>query len=267
MGSSAFGSEILSFDKEKDFYAAIKTYVTGLSTAITCANDPDTEFDRSESGDDHVPTLAFKINNVDVFKLFRPDQLYSGGEVAVEKIVFSMNVANGIPTSWQDMYFKEGNLGAKWSYNYSGKRGVMISHIVNDNFIFLQFTSLTTELQSRRTNAAGVLYSLTDDTVYVASSNTDLTTWDAANTFNLSGYTLYKIDNAGTSGTFLSRFSYAAPAGQIDYIKSAIYQSNNQKTIENRAIYDCTTVTTGSTVSLKDGAYLAIGPHQLVKVS
>ena len=70
------------------------------------------------------------------------------------------------------------------------------------------------------------------------------------------------------SGSFTSRFAYKSLPGQIDYIKSCVYLNENQRQFDITAIYDCTELqAVGDTVSLKDGSYLAVGLHQLVKIS
>lgn len=264
MEGAFFGKEVISLKKEKDFYKEVKNYITGLNSLITCANDPDEEFDTSEVGSSHIPILEFKVDGTDLFKLYRDSTLSVTSNTSF--YVSMNNVPTGIPESTKWMSFKESSISEGVPYTSDFKRGVLISHIVNDNFIYLMFTPLWNYSDNRKNNFR-VLYCKSGDDIYVTSSNTLLSAWDKSNAFNISGLTLYDLATPTSNGTFLSRFSYAAPAGSIDYIKSSIYQSGNIRSFENMAIYDCTTVTTGDTVSLKDGAYVAVGPHQLVKVS
>lgn len=77
--------------------------------------------------------------------------------------------------------------------------------------------------------------------------------------------TLYDSVGAVTS-TKSSLFSYAALTGYIDYIRESAYVSAGVKSFVTPYIYDCSTVDLGSTVTLNDGNYMAIGAHSLVKL-
>ena len=265
MGSAYFGREVISLKKEKDFYKEVKNYILGLNSAITCANDPDEEFDTSEVGSSHVPILEFKVNNTDLFKFYRSAALSSTSITGF--IVAMNNVPTGIPESTKGMSFKESSVSEGVPYTSDFKRGVIISHIVNDNFVYLMFSPLWNYSDNRKNNSFRVLYCKSGDDIYVTSSIAQLSAWNKYNAFNISDLTLYDLTTPTSNGTFLSRFAHAAPAGQIDYIKSSIYQNNSQRSFENKAIYDSSTVNISDTVSLKDGAYIAVGSHQLVKVS
>lgn len=270
MGSSGWDALKSTKGHEKEFYRLIKTYITGLDSRITCDNDPDDEFDYSTSGDSHIATLDFDINGEHAFSLYRDAALRSGGsEVATCNIACAMNMDNSIPSSVGTIHFRaDGYTGITIvQSNTSVNRGLRISHVINDDFIFFTFAPPDYTWQSIGTvETTRIIHSFATNKTYVTSDR-GISSYTQPNVFNLSGLTFYDVDGVDAPGTFLSRFSYAAPAGSIDYIKSSIYQSGNVRSFENTAIYDCTTVTTGDTVSLKDGAYVAIGPHQLVKVS
>ena len=267
MGSAIFAANIEKYGTEVDFYNTLKEYITGLSTRITCETDVEDEFDKSISGNNHIATLSFKVDGASAFKLYRPDVLYSDGDyVGVRGITFGMDVDAGYGFSTKEMYIRPDDSGSPEYLKPFDEcaRGLLISHIVNDNLIYIRFTSVKSA--SRHVQTCMVLYAISNNSTYLSSSTTSLT-FDKIHHFDLSNYTLYDKSNYATFGTFLSRFVHTAPAGTIDYIKSSIYQSSNEKRFENHAIYDSSTVITGSTVSLKDGAYLAVGPHQLVKIS
>lgn len=269
MGSAIFASNIETYGTEVDFYNTLKEYITGLSTRITCETDVEDEFDKSISGNDHIATLSFKVDGASAFKLYRPDVLYSDGDyVGVRGITFGMDVDAGYGFSTKEMYIRPDDSGdpAYPKPFDECARGLLISHIVNDNLIYIRFTSVKSG-EYRLAQTCMVLYTISNDSTYLSSSTATPLTFDKNHYFDLSNYTLYDKSNYATFGTFLSRFVHTAPAGTIDYIKSSIYQSSNEKRFENHAIYDSSTVITGSTVSLKDGAYLAVGPHQLVKIS
>lgn len=264
MNGTGYLTTVKNTGVEKELYRTIITYLTGLDSRITCANDPDTEFDISTKGSDYVPTFNFSIDGTHIFKLYRPAAL----SASVFGIQFSMDAVTGIPDSDCVIYFRQDGYHENWdkiAYNTVAERGINISHIISTNLIYLSFTCWNDNQGNRNTCNAAVLYNISDNSLYLTSRK-QTSPFNKANCFNLSGVTLYKASNLA-SGTFLSRFSYACPPGTIDYIKSCIYQNNNEKAFENRAIYDCTTVTVGDTVSLKDGAYVAVGTHQLVKVS
>ncbi|MBR2246057.1 MAG: hypothetical protein IJ880_03375 [Bacilli bacterium] len=272
MASSIFNASVSVTGTEPQFYKKIKDYILSLSDRITCAEDPDDEFDYSTKGDSHIATLNFSIDGVHVFKLYRDGVLRNNGSlVAVRSINFAMDIASGIPDGAHTLRFRPG-----WSYGEViaqttvAERGLNISHIINDDFVFLAFAAYTSDnfAEVRKVDTSRMIHTTSGSNVFVsASAGYPTSTWSKPTLFDLSGFTLY--DKAGVlpQGTFLSRFTYAVPPGQIDYIKSSIYQNGGSKMFENTAIYDSTTVTVGSTVSLKDGAYVAIGAHQLVKCS
>lgn len=270
MASSAYAVTVQANGHEKNAYKAIKDYILALDSRITCPNDPDDEFDYSTKGNDHIATLNFYIGNQRIFKFYRPSALRDGSsnEIAIRGIMFSMDGVDGIPANTREIWFVTNGYDDGRAYKTQSTdeiRGLCISHAVNDYFIYASFASIRDERVMRYQYNASVLHCLSNNKAYI-SSNTVGNPYNKTTVFNISGYYLYDVETL-SSGTFLSRFLYACPPGKIDYIKSCIYQSSGEKAFENRAIYDCTTVTAGDTVSLKDGAYLAVGSHQLVRVN
>ena len=266
MGSTAFGTIVRASGAEKEMYRAIISYLHNLDSRITCANDPDDEFDVDTYGSSKIPVFNFSINGTHIFKLVRPTKLKDlGSTTGVHEINCSMDAVSGIPTNSVGILFRPDGSSSNVKWDTSYDRGIIISHLINENIIFLSFSTINSDQTLRNNNNFNVLYNVSDGTVYLSSSK-QLSTYDKTRFYNLSDYTLYNSSNL-LSGSFLSRFSYGCPPGKIDYIKSSIYQNNNEKAFENRAIYDSTAVTIGSTISLKDGSYVAVGTHQLVKVS
>lgn len=262
MGSTIYGAVIEINDVEKEFWKALKSYILSLDSRITCAEDPDDEFDYSTKGNDHIATMNFKINNTQIFKIHRTSALRdSNNQELPAKISLATNANVGIPELNTDLKVAPGIYDQPQSTVITRK--IMISHIINDNFIHLAFNTMGLNGRSY----GNINYSKSGNDVFIGNKNDDGETYSRNIAFNLTGYTLYNLANPAYAGTFLSRFSYAAPQGNIDYIKSSIYQNNGEKVFENKAIYDCTTVIAGDTVSLKDGAYIAVGTNQLVKVS
>lgn len=265
MGSTVYGAIVSVVDIEKEFWKAIKSYILSLDTRITCAEDPDDEFDYVTKGNDHIATMNFKFNNHSAFKIYRSQPLRdeSDQEIGAHPM-FAINAAAGIPENI--MSFKASSGIYPPVESASIERKIVISHIINDNFIFISFKEYW-QTSGFGINNASVLFAFSGSNIYVGGDFVPGVDYDRQTAFNLSNYTLYDLAAPAYSGTFLSRFSYTAPQGNIDYIKSSIYQNNAEKVFENKAIYDCTTVTAGDTVSLKDGAYIAVGTNQLVKVS
>lgn len=268
MSSSAFGVYIQTEGHEKLFYKAIKDYILSLSPTITCAEDPEEEFNIDSKGSGHIPTLNFSINGTHIFKLYRPMKLIDlGTEAPVKGICFSMDAVEFIPHGVREINFRPSNTDTDVVQSNTGLRGIWISHIVNTAFVYLNFGSFNQSRREESSENGGSVYCLSNNRFYLGLVGGSYGTLTRTNIFNLSSITLYDATAPGLVGTFLSRFTYAAPPGSIDYIKSSIYMSNNEKVFENRVIYDSTTVTIGNTVSLKDGSYVAVGTHQLVKVS
>lgn len=263
MGSAAYGTIIRAGGVEKELYRALKNYILSLSTRITCENDPDVEFDVGTKGTSYTPTFNFSIDGTHVFKIYRPDTLGN----SVFAINVAMDAVAGIPSSANSIFFRSDGYHENWdkiSYDTVYDRGIMISHIVNDTLIYLSFACWNADQGNRNSSNMSLLNTVSNDTMFIGSAYSQ-STYNKARCYNLSDWTLYNASNL-ISGTFLSRFSYACLPGAIDYIKSTIYQNNNEKAFDNSAIYDCTTVTIGDTIALEDGAYVAVGTHQLVKV-
>ena len=261
MGSSNFCIMQSATAVEKVFVKKLVDYILGLSDSITCDNDPDEEYDISTVGGDYTPTFNFKINDNNAFRLYRGNTL----STPTNGMVFVANTISVVPTNQKSITYVTNPGSNVRMYNESYTRGIVVSHIVNDNFIYLSFGSYD-EGSARNSGNAAFLFCTSGNDNFVTSRG-NVNPYLVANCFDLSGLTLYDLAEELPAGVFVSRFAHAAPAGSIDYIKSSIYQNNSQKVFENKAVYDCSTVNVASTVSLKDGAYIAIGSHQLVKVS
>lgn len=264
---SAYGTVIQTQSHEKLFYKAIKNYILSMNSKITCAEDPEEEFDVSLKGGDHVPTLNFSLNGVHLFKMYRPAALESdGSEIAVNTVNFELDAVAEVPHQILAINFVPSATSQQWTQSTVAPRGIWFTYVANDNFLYIWFGCYNQILRQEEFINGGYVCCLSNNILYLASTGYGVA-GSKQGMFNLSGLTFYDGATPGKVGTFLSRFTYAAPPGSIDYIKSSIYMNNNEKQFENRAIYDSTTVTIGDTVSLKDGSYVAIGTHQLVKVS
>jgi hypothetical protein len=234
---------------EKEFMSDFIDYLTSLDSKITCSSNVNTEF--SDSDLTHVPTFNFSINNKLAFTLTRA--------AALNTDTSSYNLACGsinVDISWQDSA----------AYTDSQDRGFYVSYLINDNFVLLSINSSHKNWQNRVDQINNnIIYAGSSGASAYWSAITNLDYNTRTNIYSISGRTFYEI-NGNNSGLFTSRFSYTCPPGEIDYVKSSTYLNSGVKKFDITSIYDCTTVTLGDTVSLKDGAYLAVGTHQLVKV-
>lgn len=253
MATMKFAEVVESTNNEVDFMKNVIAYITGINNAITCLDDPDDEYDEGTVGTSHIPTFRFSFNGNHILTISRSASL--GESTSLMRIYF---VDNGDTIASTDVTYMY--RGTAWSVN--GLRQFKMSYIDSPGICMLNITaerfggSFTVLFTESRSNSYGSYRSIS-----VSAS-----TYTVANIFNISECILYDT-LAGIQGNFISRFAYKAQPGKVDYIKSSIYTNDNVKQFDITPIYDCTEVSSGSTVSLEDGAYLAVGPHQLVKVS
>ncbi len=277
MGSSTYAASVEAYGTEKDMYISIINYLTSLDSRITCDTDVDTEWSAAINDPGNIPTFVFSINNTPIFSLGRDRNIATYYRQPSKVLVFKL-LLDGVPTDQISIRNKKDSPETETQWEVTYTRGLTISHIINDNFILLSFaassnatTSQTTDTTWRDTDNATFALSLSNGQTYIgatkAASEAPYIPYSKAYCFNISDYTMYNVTTPSSVGKFVSRFSYSAPVGTIDYIKSTVYQSNGSKIFENKAVYDSTTVNVGDAVSLKDGSYVAVGTHQLVKVS
>lgn len=256
MGSANFYTEVIVYNNtEPELMKAVISYITGLDSRITCSEDPDYEYNKAERGDSYIPAFKFYIGSKLIFTMSRDVTLN--------------NAAQGfgiyVKTSSQTIVSKwVADLTSAKYYNVKSDRSFCIAHIISDNFILLDIHQ-PYESYGQRPGIT-IVYTISDTSDYVAYKTTDQNSdYNRSNIFNISSRLFYNFSEA-SSGTFVSRFPYKSVPGKIDYVKSCVYATAGQKQFNIRAIYDCTEVTVGDTLSLDDGRYIAVGPHQLVKV-
>lgn len=277
MGSSTYAASVEAYGTEKDMYRSIINYLTSLDSRITCDTDLDTEWDTSINTPGHFPTFVFSINNIPTFSLNRDGLIATYYRQPSNVLVFKL-LLDGVPTNQINIRNKKDDPGATTQWETTYTRGLTISHIINDNFILLSFAASSDAIVPQTTNTkyrdmdnATFALSLSNNQTYIgatkAASAAPYTPYSKAYCFDISDYTMYNVTTPSSVGKFVSRFNFGAPVGTIDYIKSTVYHSNGSKIFENKAVYDSTTVNVGDAVSLKDGSYVAVGTHQLVKVS
>lgn len=250
MGSCKYNYEIISSGNEKSFYSNVIAYITGLSDDITCSGSID-QFDSSDLT--IKPTFVFSINEKEFLTIQRIAALNSNTN--------GMNVTFKVGSALTATY----NIitGSDAAASTSQMRHIFVSHIISGSFLLMYIDQ--GNVQYGAWNSVYFVYIGSLDNSYGYCSTPERR--QAKNSiFNISALNFYNF-NGGTGGAFVSRFNYTSKPGTIDYIKSSIYCSSSERSFETTSIYDCTTVNIGDTVSLNDGAYLAVGTNQLVKVS
>lgn len=258
--SANYYTTVVSQGDEIDFVKAIIDYITGLNPKITCLDNPDDEYNLSVVGSEYFPRFRFCFNNNHLLTLTRSVKIstVSSGFIAH---FFLNNIEVSVGTSI--MFFNSSR--SSYSYDQPGTRHYMIAHVSSPNFILLAIDSLYSSWSDRY--GCKTIYANSDGTEYMNYAQlTNDGMWEKGNVFNISSLTFYQIGSQ-INGTFVSRFQYKAMPGYIDYIKNCAYVTGSTVQFNINSIYDCTEVTTGNEVSLDDGSYIALGPHQLVKVS
>ncbi len=257
--SNGYLTEIVSTGTEKEFMTSVINAITGLSTAITCTGSVD-QYDGESST---VPEFIFAFNGKNMLKIKR-------------------GAAIGTATKYLNIsIFVDSNIIANnnsYIYNYtssiasaSNERKAIISWLVSDDFILLVLTGGYGDF-GYYTNL-GLINAKNGSNVYGGgydrSSNGMFSRNQIFNIYKNPGNTDYilRAFDSGVTGTFATRFGFKSKPGQIDYVKSAAYVNSGVKVFDIPYVCDCTAVTLGDTVSLKDGSYLAVGPNQLVRVS
>ncbi len=246
---------------EKEFISGLIDYLHNIDSRIVCSSDVDTEFSTSDLT--HVPTFNFSIDGSFSFTLKR------------SKIVNSVSTEAPLSDSASGYIATFGSLTINitfavttaYAWDYNATRGYFISDFVNSNFILLLINTTERNWQNvRLNNNMSIVYCKSGTNSFYAINNS-INSLVKSNVFNISDRTFYDIsDELNAYGTFLTRFDYLSQPGKIDYIRSSVYLSGDQKKFDITCIYDCTEVPVCSTVSLSDGPYYAVGPHQLVKV-
>ena len=240
---------------EKDFAKGLAAYLHELSDKIVCTSDIDAEYD--ESDPTHVPVLNFAVDDKLSFTLRRGSDL---SDVALG------TAAKGYTAVYNNLSINLNFYGnSTIAYDTNTTRTYIIS-----SFIGIDFINLLINTTERAWNNQLFNYNLhiiytkgSEKSYFFATTNTDRSA--RANIFNISSRTFTEFGGA-TAGVFTSRFAYSAPPGKIDYVKNSVYTSNGGKLFDITAIYDCTTVALEADVSLDDGRYMAVSPHQLVKI-
>ena len=250
MGSFYF-NKIYSNSNEIDFMNLVVDFILSIDSRITCDTTVAEQYDSSmwEEGTEHVPTFNFIISNKIDFQLKRENTL-AGNDLA-------LIIGHGTDYRSGTYFSSAWHNGGVYQNLY---RELNISALVNDTFILFSFGGMA------QYGTAGF------DCVWFTSNDKNYTnfTWGRsaltiASIFDISGKTFTELETSA-SGTFVSKFPYNAPSGEIDFSRGAAYVNGGYEVFNSSVFIDCTKVTVGDTVALANGAYFAVGPHQLVKI-
>ena len=240
---------------EKEFVSELISTITGLSSKITCSGS----VDQYDSGDTStIPEFTFSINGKAQFKLKRHADISTASN--------QMDIS--IFTGTRTLFTNEECIwsGVAQTPSTSGTRAFYISWIVSGDFILLAIHAATEHYGYKQHVIVNIK---SGDKCYGDGYYISYNQYLPRNIlFNIKNkpiggnpqFVFYEFDT-GVTGSFVSRFDFISKPGTIDYI------NNSYKAFDVTAVYDCTTVNIGDTVSLNDGAYLAVGTNQLVKVS
>ena len=260
-------STLTSTGTERDSLTVIYNYIMGLWSGITCSvtNGSDATISPATPADfvwtaSTISYMDFALDSNSILRIMtNPDSSPKSRAYNISLIVGGNTIitrgGTSVTTTKDGVCFC-GN----YSYVGDGKnpesnatRTYIVSSYISDNVKIIWFA---------QSNAS--TYSDSVLTLMILNDNTNLYYGGYLGAIPESS-TIY--DSTGTSVyTKTTLFSYAASAGYIDYIKESGYVSGGVKAFSVPNIYDCSTVSFGSTVTLNDGNYMAIGANSLVKL-
>lgn len=271
MGTFNTGT-IQSTGDERSFLTFIYNHIMGLWDGITCSvKNGDSDIISPATPDDFVwgqntvSYIEFKLDTVSSLRFTshpRDNADKKTRAYSVALIVNGVTVVDrggtsetytrgvGIPFCGNSSYVGDG-----LSPETAGTRTWICSEYLSDNIRILWFASK--DATTYKDSLVTIMFVKdTDGNWHYGGLN---------NGFNPELGNIY--DSTGSVvATKSSLFTYAALAGYIDYITESGYISSGTKIFSTPYIYDCSTVDFGSTITLSDGNYMAVGVHSLVKL-
>lgn len=268
-----FSSEVVSSSAtERDFLGQIYTYVTGLWEGITCSvTNPDgtvispatvadvvwaqnasTNIDFTLDANAILRFQSHPRDNADLATRSYNVFLIVNGTTVINK-----GSNNGITNSLGGAMFYTAHptwQGDGIAPTANGSRKYLFAKYISDNVDVVWLG---------QGNAA--TYS---DAVFCFmrfKGADDIYRYMGSSAVNIMGGTAYNSDGTNPC-TSTNVFSYASNPGYIDYISKSSFISGGIKSYETPYIYNCSTVTLGSTCALNDGNYFALGANFLVKL-
>ena len=262
---------IQSTGDERSFLTLIYNHIMGLWDGITCSvKNGDSDIISPATPDDFVwiqnsvSYMEFTLDNISSIRFTSHPRDNADLRTREYTVAFIVNNATLVNKGGTEVTDGRGGLvfcgNSSWvgdgmSPTQSGTRKFIFSEYISDDVKILWIA-----------NKDGSTYK---DSLFVAMMIKDVDgNWHYGglnNGFNSELSSIY--DSTGSVvATKSSLFTYAALAGYIDYITESGYVSAGTKIFSTPYIYDCSTVDFGSTVTLSDGNYMAVGVHSLVKL-
>lgn len=258
MFSKAYRINVANTGTEKEFIMKLINTITGLSNRITCSGSV-TQYDSSDTS--IQPTFILKVDNKPIIQLKRSTAIANNNQ----NFLITLYAGDRVLCSDQECYCSP----SSWNKNAVTTRNYYLSWIVSNELIFLSICATCEHYGWKQYITVSLKGK---DSLYCSGYSQGGSVIGESQLLNIdtnpSNQSFYYYDaNSVLGGSFKSSFQHKAAPGYVDYIRNSIYIDASTEIFNIPGIYDCTTVTLGDTVSLNDGVYYAVGPHQLVKVS
>lgn len=244
-------NKIFSNSTEIDFMTSLLDFILSIDPRITCDTTVAEQYDSTawEEETSHIPTFNFSINGKITITAKR--------EANLANYALAFNLWYGT-TQTGALYFS--TAWHQGGINQNLYREYNISALTTDSFILFSFAGNGSYL----TAGIDCVWFTSDDKNYI-NVTFGRSAFNIPTIFNISGKLFTEMETL-ISGTFVSKFPYRTSAGNFDYSRGAAYINNSYEVFRSSAFIDCTEVTVGDTIALTNGAYFAVGPHQLLKI-
>ena len=188
-------------------------------------------------------TADIKIDGTDI-------EMYCGYRMDGEQPVYISKVINDDITYLSDYTIQH--------YNEAVKK-VVSAYIDNDCIMIYCYTKIRNSW-----NGTQVMHIKTSNNKYLVGYYRKTDSANDYNFFNISNLTFEDLDDtARITYTYTNMFPYTAIAGTIDFLAQSYFVNNGVRKFQSNLLRECSTVTLGSTASLPDGNYIALGAHCL----
>ena len=270
MGTFNTGT-IQSTGDERSFLTLIYNHIMGLWDGITCSvKNGDSDVISPATPDDFVwgvdtvSYIEFKLDTVSSLRFISHPRNNSDKRTREYNVAFIVNGATAVNRGGTEVTDGRGGLLFCGNSGWVGD-GLSPETAGTRKYIFSEYLSDDVKILWLASKDGSTYKDSLVTIVMLKDTNGDWHYGGTNNSFNPETSDIY--DSTGsTVATKSSLFSYAALAGYIDYIVESGYVSSGTKVFSTPYIYDCSTVDFGSTITLSDGNYMAVGTHSLVKL-
>ena len=136
---------------------------------------------------------------------------------------------------------------------------IVSAYIDTDCIMLYNYTKLRNTY-----NGTEIIYTKTSDNKNLIGYYRNITSANAYDLFDISNLTFEDLDDsARITHTYTNMFPYEAIAGTIDFLAQSYFVNNGTRKFQSNLLRECSVVTLGSTASLPDGNYIALGAHCL----